>query len=196
MQIVELLEAERDTYVSAYLDLLDEVREQHPTASTEVLIRPKAPEFSELLGVCRLDIVHPDEGGSVHREVLKEDYYDFPETEIATDSGLKVSLSRFHWNHVEFRCEGALENTEALVAWAIRWLKPEVPQASPSEELGGVIHSVTEPKVDAEGSCFTVDFGSAEVDALFELLEVLVRLGVQRLRMGSFGFFEEPAASD
>jgi hypothetical protein len=61
-------------------------------------------------------------------------------------------------------------------------------ESKPADEdgLAGVLHNMTQPSNNAEFRTFSVDFGSAPVDAFFKLLEALASTGVREVAVGSF----------
>src|SRR5207245_6770891 len=64
-------------------------------------------------------------------------------------------------------------SSDLLQTWALRWLDPNEGAAADSDGLGAYIHSVTAPEHDATATTFAVDFGSAPVRGVLELLTVL-----------------------
>jgi hypothetical protein len=77
------------------------------------------------------------------------------------------------WNGIEFRCVPEHFPEEALALWGNRWITDESPPFGPQDSLTGIIHSVTEPCLAGSHVEFSVDFGSAPVAALDELVNLL-----------------------
>jgi len=63
-----------------------------------------------------------------------------------------------------------------------RWVK--------DQELSNVIHNVTEPERKGDYSEFSVDMGSAEVNAFSELLSLFPSMGVSKFAIGSFSMID------
>ncbi len=100
-------------------------------------------------------------------------------------NGLHVVMAPLVWNGVEFRVEPAFRDDSRLQTWALRWLDPNEGAAADSDGLGAYIHSVTAPEHDATATTFAVDFGSAPVRGVLELLTVLRDSGARTVELHS-----------
>lgn len=91
--------------------------------------------------------------------------------------------ARLFWNAIEFRCTADDSLIPRVIEWGRSWMDDYIPKQGPQDGLAGIIHSVTIPETHGKITLFSVDFGSAPISALDELVELL---GEQLLEIGSF----------
>jgi hypothetical protein len=78
-----------------------------------------------------------------------------------------------------------LLDTSPIEKWCTKWL--DIDEVGPKNESGllGAIHSVTPPKKEGGRVSFSVDFGSAPLQAFVELLDTLKTMGVSDVEISS-----------
>jgi hypothetical protein len=77
------------------------------------------------------------------------------------------------WNSITFSCARSHFDEADLLAWGERWIHDESPPLGSQDNLTGIIHSITQPEVKGDLVSFSIDFGSAPLQAFDELLLVL-----------------------
>src|SRR5262249_2145724 len=102
--------------------------------------------------------------------------------------GLDVTLHPFVWNGLEFRLDGDLADDARLVAWMDKWMDIAEKKPKDKNHLSQIAHNVTQPEKRRAGWSFSVDFGSAPLDAFVELIEVVRATGAKKLELGSFNY--------
>jgi hypothetical protein len=185
--IIEMLDAERENYHSVYLHALCEARGQHDTAVPEVKVHTTLEKLRKPYRHYTLDIFcrRGDKSGPIEVNLTAADAFD-PVSERW--QGLGVALHPFVWNGLEFRIDGDLADDAALVAWMDRWMDIGDKKPKDANGLSEIVHNVTQPERTRDGWSFSVDFGSAPLDAFVELIEVVRASGAKKLELGSFGY--------
>lgn len=92
---------------------------------------------------------------------------------------LAVHFDDLWWDDVRIDHDGSF--TGELVSWWFnRWFPPLTPEAPRAEGVSGFIHSVT-----VDEKWISVDFGTAGVSALFDILSIAQRCGAKAARVTS-----------
>ena len=191
MNIRELLVKERDNYLSALLKAFHELREKHPPAAMEVLIQlNNTSKFPSPYCFRRPDIIC---GGAEKPQIIeinKDQYFSFDCHEFSSSRDVSGRLFPLHWNGIEFRLFGKIDSWTDLEGWIHQWMDIEDARYEEGKEFLNVIHDVTVPEQVADYFTFSVDMGSAEVGAFFELLSLFPGMGVSRFEVGSFSMID------
>jgi hypothetical protein len=177
-----------------YLDRLEAAAEQLRSAGgTEVVLeaalrtRDGSPAVEGTLGLpLRIDVAVIKDGEV--SETLNVD----TETMLSFDplqfdwGALAVELHPFAWDAASFRLEGveAEGGWRPLQDWFWRWFLADEEEG---DEPLGAVHFLSDPDLTAGHADFSVDLGSAPVEAFEELLDAATALGAGRCLFGSFG---------
>ncbi len=172
--MLEQLTAARNHYLEGYAKAVQNRQDHTPEVGMQV--GDDAPEPYNLY---RFDLVSFDGDEPSLVEVNLESYIE-SEPMIYQVGDMAVEIQSLHWNGIEFSVQPAIVDEEPLKVWAIRWLDLEE-----DLDLGGFIHSLTAPEDDRGYTMWSVDFGTAPVQAVQELLQVLAGLGVKSVKLHS-----------
>jgi hypothetical protein len=185
--IMQRLDAERESYLAIYLRAISEARRAHDEAVPEVKVETTKEKFRKPYRYYTLDIFcrRGDKSGPIEVNIAAASA--FPRVR-ENWQGLDVTLHPFVWNGLEFRLDGDLADEARLLAWMDKWM--DLPERKPKDEnrLSQIVHNVTQPERTQSGWSFSVDFGSAPLDAFVELIDVVRASGAKRLELGSFGY--------
>ena len=99
---------------------------------------------------------------------------------IAEVAGLIVLLRYTTWDDVLITHDADPPSPPGLEDWFDYWFDLEDDRQPEGSELGNVIHSLL-----VRGNRISVDFGSAETEALWNLLEVLEKAGATYIRISA-----------
>jgi hypothetical protein len=180
MKLGELLDRIRDYYTQR---LRTELREA-PTPVAEPAFRKKDGSLARegpLELPLRGDLFAHGEMIAVDTEkMLSFDALEFLWTEELT-----VNLEPFKWNEVTLVLSGlgACVDWDPLVDWFEKWFDAEDRREPGPDGLRGVLHFLSDPEVEGEDVRFSVDLGSAPVEAFEELLDAADALGAPRVRI-------------
>lgn len=86
-------------------------------------------------------------------------------------------IEQMRWDSVVVRHD-APEPLDALAGWFERWFDPEDMRHVDGAVLGNVIHSLV-----VEPGTLSIDFGSSETDAFWEVVDLLVAAGATTLHI-------------
>jgi len=186
-----ILDAGRSYYLECYRSSIAEYRARFDPSAAEVWIEASGSKVPRPYSYYRLDLA----SGAVSRPDLTDVNVD-PNAIVAPARwqplpGIRVTLSTFVWNGIEVRSRTAPEDSLCITPWFEKWFDVAESRTRDEDGLAGIIHSVTYPELTDTGWTFSVDFGSAALDAVRELLVVLRAAGLNELEMGSFHLDEE-----
>lgn len=184
---MQMLDAERESYLVLYLRAIAEARRDHDVTVPEVKVETTQEKLRKPYRYYTLDIFcrRGDKSGPIEVNVAAASA--FPQVR-ENWQGLDVTLHPFVWNGLEFRLDGDLADDAALVAWMDRWMDIGDKKPKDANGLSEIVHNVTQPERTQGGWSFSVDFGSAPLDAFVELIEVVRASGTKKLELGSFGY--------
>lgn len=184
MSFREEVERIREHYVQKYFAALHEYQTKGANVATEIQGQINSEEASRgfYLGCSRLDIIiiEPLQAVEVHCSLVS------PNQRLYSPlSGLTVELSDCGWYGIEFECETFRQTDAAFKEWFHKWYDASDAGIAVEEGLSGFVHCATTVQ-ERDGACiFSVDFGSAPVESLLELLSVLHSQGIKQLSMGT-----------
>ena len=181
MDFEQLIAKQRELYLN---DLIDFYKTKGGGAK-ELLIELNNDELTRAFKLWRLDHCEQVNGEPKTTEFNSDKYLDFEPTEYLYND-LKVELSPFYWNGCDFELKPVLLKNDWLMAWVERWINLDDDNEMDSNGLSGAIHNVTKPEENIDHCTFSVDFGSAGVDAFLDLVHEIYLNEVKELRIGSF----------
>jgi hypothetical protein len=179
----------RAEYLAFYRQLIESVRITEPDAVVELMLmigdgtNRHGSRFNLPL---RIDIVSgPPTKPSLTAAELEE-ILEFEPSVLALPSGRSAQLSPFPWHGCDVLFAGSSEVWTPVLSWFDIWFDRQEKRRPDDYGLSGVVHSMSEPQPFASKQIFTVDFGSAEIEAFEELITVLDSLGLSNLAFGMF----------
>lgn len=135
---------------------------------------------------CRSDVI-PVSLGEAGETVMvtPKSLLGFEPLEIQCADGVPFDVSPFGWDYAHFSVSIASDvSLEPLLKWFWRWFDENDDKEPGPDGLYGVVHYLSDPEFEGDKLKFVVDFGSAPVEALNELVSVLVEMGARRLGVG------------
>jgi hypothetical protein len=184
-ETLSILAKVRDHYLSNYESALAEYLKQYRPSGPEVLLELPRPERALAFRLYRADMASNVNGQPSMSEVNPNTHLSFQPFRDRTKLGLAFQMHPIVWNGVEFDFAGEIVDTTPIEKWCISWL--DVDEVGPKNEVGllGAIHSVTPPRTVDGRVHFSVDFGSASLQAFVELLDVLRTMGASDVDISS-----------
>ncbi len=185
-QTDEVLDKVRDHYLSIYKHTIVEYKIKFNPGGPEPLLEIK--EYEQLPYPYRLRRVDLASGAVTppnFTEVNVDTHLEYEPVQFDVEGKMDVCLEPISWNCVEFDCSNLDVNSESFSDWIIERIDPEEKNINDEYGLGGYIHSVTFPEKSGDIYTFSVDFGSANKDVFYELLTVLMELGVHKVTIHS-----------
>lgn len=190
---VQILEDVREHYLDALQKSLSDLKQKHSSVAAELLLEI-GRETAYAFRLYRVDMATTVDGVPKMCECNLSNYLNFSPRTFTLYPGLSLALSPIAWNGVEIMID-MVPPLAALEQWTLRWL--DVNDTHEDDERGyqSVIHSVTAPTTADGWTTFSVDFGSAPVVAVQELLQLLAEIGTTTVVMKS-DWMHESAANE
>jgi hypothetical protein len=173
----------RAHYMSHFERVLAESRPQFSHVAAEVMLEVPLQGESELLyRVYRADIMAKTAKGPTILEANVEPMV--PQTTNLDGFGIPVVLLPAVWNGIEFVVDGPLPSEAKLLPWIAKWIDIDDQRYVEGQAFQSVIHNCLRPTVRGSRYRTSVDFGSAPVEAVLELIEIL-KPGARSIEIGS-----------
>jgi hypothetical protein len=181
--ILALASEVRERYIEALLVSLHEFMASHSPSAPEVLFELQRDEPLPFR-LYRADMAANADGGPQIQEVNPATHLSFEPFGVELSEGLTAAVHPFVWNDIGISSNVAIPS-EQVEAWALRWHDMEDQFPKDEHGLQGVIHSVSYENSLDNGALLTIDFGSAPIQALQELIELLVACGASHVSIRS-----------
>ena len=97
--------------------------------------------------------------------------------------GLAVRVEEFSWESLKIRFGLGRFQIESLDSWLNRWLDPKEQRSPDSDGLSGVVHDLAWTFHGDNMLELCIDFGSAPIQALHEILAAIKLSGITECRM-------------
>lgn len=153
------------------------------------------PDRPDPYSLWRVDLLRPNRDGEYDFvELSPGQFLSLGQPMPLLQAPLPVTLHPISWHGIQFWVSREPEDCSAFEQWTRRWIDAnDEGEASQDTGLVGRIHNVTSFE-SAGGSWWmtSVDFGSAEADAFWELLDVFSEMRVGAVHAGSFHLDEVP----
>lgn len=182
-QILDIVETVRSHYLKQMIASFEDFSALHSPSALEVLFELQR-ECAYPFRLYRADMASNTEDGPKLQDVNPEGYLNFSAFTESVSGNLRVTLNPIAWYGVDFDCDKVLTEAD-LQGWAMRWFDVEDEHKQDSAGLQGVIHSITVPEIQGSRAEFSVDFGSAPVEAFEELLTLLSSAGTSSVNIRS-----------
>jgi hypothetical protein len=178
---MQILSEARERYMAKYRAVVRVERLRHDKCVPEVLL--ELGDGKNLYKrLYRADIGLND-GGNASFIEINLDQDSTIESECAEIVGAKVVIFSLVWNDVSIVAKD-IRHVD-IEAWHAKWADPEDKMPADQDGLAAVIHSVSEPN-GVDGSIrLAVDFGSAPIAAVIELIECLAKTGSKHISIGT-----------
>jgi hypothetical protein len=170
--IYALIEQVRGSYLTDFRSFVERQHQACKTGAAEVKMQLSGQSklFSRFYCV---DFVNNDDGEPDAIEFVFDQYFSF--TGLRGDLGdLSVTFTSMRWNDVIIAHDLDEIPADTLAAWFDEWFDPTDERHDSSAEFSNNIHSLlVEPRM------LKVDFGTAPVEAFWELINLLDELGTR-----------------
>lgn len=175
----------REQYLRAYRQALAEHRTRVPELSAEVLVlvagTEEYPEHHRLL---RPDAIWRGADGQpavAHVEAPANAAFQPVQVDA---NGVQVMIYSLPWDDCPLSFSHPAFAWPEFVDWLTLWIDRHGQFPADEHGLHGVIHSVSPPETRGNRHYLHIDFGSAPVSALAELIELLTKRGATRIAFG------------
>jgi hypothetical protein len=182
MKLAELLDLHRAHYLDHFAASLEQVENRH---FSEALV-----ELSNYAPNKLYQLYRPD-----HLKVVKGEYRivefqldrPFEHAPFQERRGdCLIEVLPFEWNRciIQVLCERF--DREALETWAHHWMDTEDSRPRDAEGFQNAIHHISPPSYPLGKLTFSIDFGTAPVRAVMELIQIFaLEKGTTRVTLGA-----------
>lgn len=187
MEIEELLDKHRKHYIKNFAEAIQE----YPGVK-EVLFDQKTEEPNELYRLYRFDSIERkvDDNFKVI-EFNHDTFLDHPTIHFDLNN-VKIELNPIMWNGVEIEIENFNGKMDEVHDWIKKWIDIDsLKENKTNNPLLGVIHNFQRPQNLDKFTNFAIDLGSAETEALTELLQIITQKNPTKIRIHSEWFTSE-----
>ena len=173
----------RDRYIHALLASLAEFKRLHTPSAPEVMFELQRDEALPYR-LYRADMATNAGGEAKMQDVNPSTHLSFEPFGVELAEDVTASVRPFVWNDIGVHANTTLP-PEPVEAWALRWLDIDDKLTQDENGLQGVIHSITREDYADGSTLLTVDFGSAPVEALREILDLAYAAGSTHVSVSS-----------
>ncbi|AZV77201.1 hypothetical protein EBB79_04390 [Parasedimentitalea marina] len=179
MDFVEVLDALRSTYITQFEAVYERHGGQDAGIHPEIAFEISGATYKNLYVVdfVKRDTTSQDAGTAI--EVSPTSFAYGGNGEFKSHD-LQISVGNISWDGVSFYLDTAPVALEGIDAWFDYWIDLDATRQKQDVVVSQILHSVI-----IEPDQIHVDFGTAPVSALTELLNILHNSGVQNITLRS-----------
>ena len=175
---LDILNKHRQVYIRQLLEFYQERTE----GARELLLKMNSEKEDLLFDLSRMDYLLKD----------NEDWKIEELSPIGFSFGkMQIELNPIYWHGCQFVINKQADDIEWLKSWTQKWIDEDELIPNDDDGLTGAIHNVTTPTIDNGTITFTVDLGTASVDSVIELVELIKLTGTDKLVINSFDLMDD-----
>ena len=181
MEIRELLEQHRSHYIKYFLEVSKDCN-----GDCEVLVDQKNDEPDELYRLYRMDCIEKNEDGTFNIIEYNNDAFLNHSPISFSGNDVNIEICPIFWNGVEIGITGFDGEFTEVTSWARKWIDIEDSNSRETPEgFTGAIHNFYKPETHEEKIYLSIDFGTAGIVAITELIDILLENNVKNIRIHS-----------
>lgn len=188
MDLMEFLQSARDEYLTRYRAAIRKCRQTESHCHPEVWVQPNsAPGSEETPDPLCIDILCGERDNPKVFAVMGGEAPEGAKVGTMQIGGARLTVFPIAWEMCVVWFARAIDAPDwsALASWKSKWMDRNKGACPGDEdELCNVAHYLGKPVSEGGGFLFEVDFGSAPLDALMEMLDVLVGMGAREIELG------------
>lgn len=181
--LLAIAAAVRESYLEVLLESLATFTDEHQPSAPEVMFELQRDEPLPYR-LYRADMAANNNGSPKIQDVNPSTHLSFEPFGLQVAKGVTATVDPFVWNDVGIRTNSTMP-AEPVEGWAVRWLDLEDKYPKDEHGLQGVIHSIVREDAAEGSTLLTVDFGSAPVESLSELIELAFHSGASHVSIYS-----------
>jgi len=169
----------RDRYVSFYRRTIGNLRNA-PNFAAELLVQPNGRNDPVPFCLMRLDAIHGDTGEPEIKRIA-DGIERVPMASFVLSDGLEIRQEDFSWEALRLTFSMEAFEVQTVSDWLRKWLDTDETREPDSWGLSGVVHDFAWSHAEPDTWRLDLDFGSAPMSALEELLTLLSAAGVRHV---------------
>ena len=167
----------RNRYVAFYRRAIDNLRSA-PNFAVELLVQPDVRNTPAPFCLTRLDAIH-GRSGEPEIKRIADGFERGAMASFRLSDGLEIRQEDFSWEALRITFSIEAFEIQTLRDWLCKWLDADETREPDSWGLSGVVHDLAWSHKEPDTWCFDLDFGSAPISALQELLTLLSAAGIK-----------------
>ena len=142
----------------------------------------------ELYQINRYDFINKNSEGKLDLTEfnLDKDSVTKFDKQLYEVNGMRVTFDPFVWNGCEFTIDK--KPNIAFDIWARKWMDIDDKKKQDANGFQNVIHSVTFPEEENGKWTMSIDFGTAPIEAVKELMTIFSGQGIKNIEINSKTF--------
>ncbi len=166
--MIETIEIERNRYLDFFKHDIEEFKKDKNRYGVELLIETNGEDLKHPFNLIRVDFIYKDEKNVDRIISLELDSYQHYEVITKTINNARIEIFPFCWNN----CRFITDKIEAsiLIPWVEKWIDIEDSRYS---DYSNSIHNCSMVEKSDNADEITVDFGTAPIDSMTELINLL-----------------------
>ncbi|HTW94917.1 MAG TPA: DUF1444 family protein [Tepidisphaeraceae bacterium] len=193
MNVSEYLQGARQSYVEWFRSALRSKREEGVECHPEIWLQPNlgAGDQRPPHPLCVDIMIRQNDQPSMVMMMRGSEIAPLTGTMYVRDVPIRVYAPAWE----DFAVWAKLRDPDwaALDPWRKKWMNPEAAQSADEDGLTGVVHYTGSPVAEGGGYLHQMDFGTAPLEALMELLNALVDMGAGEIELGQSDGSDLPA---
>jgi hypothetical protein len=177
MDSTALIARLRDHYVDQFRRFAERQRASCTKGASEVKLQ--LGDQSELFDRLYCADFVKNDGKTEIVELHPDNVLTFDPITVSFGEAL-LSIEHLQWNDVVLYHDSDGLPPEKLSRWFRQWFDPDDQRHDPTADLSGVVHSLL-----VQPGSVSIDFGTANPEAFWDILELIEGAGAKRIRVSS-----------
>jgi len=182
---LDILNKHRQVYIRQLLEFYKERTE----GARELLLKMNSEKEDLLFDLSRMDYLLKDNEDWKIEELSPDTFANHRPIGFSFGK-MQIELNPIYWHGCQFVINKQSDDIEWLKSWTLKWIDEDELIPKDNDGLTGAIHNVTTPTIDNGAITFTVDLGTASVDSVIELVELIKQTGTDKLVINSFDLMD------
>lgn len=166
--MIDTIRLERSRYLDFFYKGIDHLKKGKIQFAVELLIETGGEELERPFNLLRVDFIFKDRENVDRISALQLDSYLDYESIKKTINNTQIDINPFCWDNCKV-IAGKIDKNK-LTSWIEKWI--DIEELRPTD-YSNSIHNCSMIQKANDTEEITVDFGTAPIDALFELIEFL-----------------------
>jgi hypothetical protein len=194
MKWQEYLSEAREKYVAFYRSAIKQSRQEGKDCTPEVWIEPNVPPGKKRppQPLCVDILVQAPEGPQM--AMVAGEPVQGPLVEKTVYGRASLRVYELTWEQLSVWVRHPEPDWALLEPWTKKWMNPELQGNADNDGLTGIVHYIGSPTPEGGGYLYEMDFGSAPVEAITELMDIFRNMGATGIELGRSDGSDMPAS--
>jgi hypothetical protein len=183
LQSQEIFQTVREEYLAYLRQAIDAANQSRPDFATELALRVNGEHEHERLLLVRIDMVWSENGETqlANAELNSPSEGSGVESGGFMFDGIMIKWRRFRWHACVVELAPLDDSPTSIWEWFDRWFDIDDTKPLDADGLSEVIHGISGFEVTDRTCRFIIDFGSAPVMVVADLIRACGRAGAHEV---------------